>query len=355
MLIKDTNRVLMLTPFYQTQRGNTLTVERLRRGLTWRGFSIEVLSMEQPGWISFLQAAVQEPRYALLHGFHGLYFGQALELVPQINQLPLLLTTTGTDLNLDLYGSNRSVVMKALCAAQRIIVFNEDSRKKIVEVEVKFEVEVKAGSGLNDKLVTIPQGVSLEGNRIRKRSEFGLADDNIVFLLPSGLRAVKNIEMALDGLEKVHKEFPEVRLLIIGVIIEPQYADSIQRRIRKLPWISYLGEIPHKEMREILSLGDIVINTSISEGQPQGALEAMSLGKPAILSAVPGNLNLLTHGVEGFYQRNEDELISAAKALIVNRELREDMGQDAKKMVEIKFAVEKEWEAYAEVYWDLLS
>ena len=338
-------RVLLITPFYKVQRGNSLTVDRIKRGLSEKGFSLEVLTMEQPGWLSSLKTAVQEQRYAMIHGFHGVYFGQVLEMVPQINKLPLLLTTTGTDLNLDLKGAQRPVVLKALDAVRKIIIFNDDMRKIIVELS----------PCLKEKLVTIPQGVSLYGNNRGIRQDFGLDENNIVFLLPSGLRAVKNIDLAIDALEKVHQEYPEVRLVIIGAVIDHDYADYIKKRLIKLSWVSYLGEIPHDQMKNILFHGDIVLNTSNSEGQPQGALEAMSLGKPAILSSVPGNLNLITHGVEGFYQRNEKELIRAAKTLIVNADLRKEMGIAAQKMVEAKFAVEKERDAYTEVYRQLLS
>jgi len=146
-----------------------------------------------------------------------------------------------------------------------------------------------------------------------------------------------------------------VRLVIIGAVIDHDYADYIQKRLIKLSWVRYLGEIPHDQMKNILFLGDIVLNTSNSEGQPQGALEAMSLGKPVILSAVPGNLGLIIHGVEGYYQSNEKELIKAARSLIVNADLRKGMGMAAQRMVETRFAIEKEMDAYAEVYRQLLS
>ena len=213
----------------------------------------------------------------------------------------------------------------------------------------------KDSPNLAEKLVTIPQGIYLEGNQPYTRSEFGLRGDEVVFLLPSGLRPVKNLELAINALEKVHQEFPAVRLVIIGAVIDPAYAAQIRNRIQPLPWVIYLGEIPHQAMPGILAMGDIVLNTSDSEGQPQGALEAMSLGKPALMTAVPGNLNLITDGVEGFYVRNEAELIRAARFLVQDRALRRTMGEAAQKLVQTRFAVENEWAAYAELYRELLS
>lgn len=335
----------MLTPFYQMQRGNSRTVARIKKGLLEQGFSIDVLAMEQPGWQNCLEEAVSARRYALIHGFHGLYFGQALEKIPGLKEIPLLLTTTGTDLNLDLKGPKRPVVIQALAAARKIIVFNPDLGQIVAE----------AAPSLAEKLVTIPQGVYLEGDRSYTRSEFGLRRDEVVFLLPSGLRPVKNLELAINALEKVHNEFSVVRLVIIGAVIDPAYAAQIQNRIQPLPWAIYLGEIPYQSMPGILALGDIVLNTSDSEGQPQGALEAMSLGKPVLMTAVPGNLNLIMDGVEGFYLRDEADLIRAARTLLKDHDLRKVMGAAAQKLVQNRFAVENEWSAYAELYRELLS
>ena len=119
-------------------------------------------------------------------------------------------------------------------------------------------------------------------------------------------------------------EFPAIRLVIIGAVIDPAYAAQIRNRIQALPWVTYLGEIPHQAMSGILALGDIVLNTSDSEGQPQGALEAMSLAKPTLMTAVPGNLNLITDGVEGFYVRDEADLIRSARILLEDPALRKN-------------------------------
>jgi Glycosyltransferase len=176
-----------------------------------------------------------------------------------------------------------------------------------------------------------------------------------VFLLPSGLRAVKNIELAIDGLSLLQQHDPQIRLLIIGPIIEEEYARAILNRIHKLPWITYLGEIPHSQMAGMLSLGDAVLNTSHSEGQPQTALEAMSLGKPCILTAVPGNINLVQTGREGFYISNANDLRQAGHILLTSPVLREEMGQNARRLIERRFTLARELDAYNQLYQEMVK
>ncbi len=332
--------VLMITPFHRSQRGNSQTTARLQMFLSARGFHIDRLSLEDNDWQEGLQRALKESRYHLVHGFHALHFGQVLRAVPELKKLPLLLTTTGTDIHQDLLGAKQDIVVEAMQAADKLVVFNEDFtsilRAKYPELGYKLE--------------TIPQGVFLETGPAKTREELGLSPNDVVFLMPSGLREVKNIGLAIDSLTKLHREHSNLRLLIIGATIEEQYSRQIFDRINSLSWVTYLGEIPHAEMSGILSLGDVVLNTSHSEGQPQGALEAMSLGKPCILTAVPGNLNLIEPGREGFYINGKDQLITAAETLIIDPALRKAMGQYAQKLAATRFTLEQELAAYARIY-----
>lgn len=338
-------RILMLTPFQNKQRGNSITSARLQNGLGGRGYQIDCLSLEHEDYRKLLADAVGSGEYGLIHAFNATYTGQALAAIQEMKALPLLLTTTGTDLHYDLLGQGRGHVLAALDTAAKIAIFNEHFRQIFLDHYPEAVV----------KLRTIPQGVVLEDGKPISRRQLGIAEDEFVFLLPSGLRPVKNIAMALNALQRLRKQFPRVRFMIIGAVIDEQYSREIIQRIGKLEWVSHYSEIPHEDMKAYLELGDVVLNTSQAEGQPQGALEAMSLGKPCLLTAAPGNLNLITAGVEGFYVHNEDELYILAKKLIEDGSLRLRMGAAARCLVENRFAPGPEIEAYHELYEELLT
>lgn len=337
-------RILMLTPFQKKQRGNSVTSARLQNGLRGRGYQVDRLSMEDDIYRKSLADAVGSGKYDLIHAFHAKYCGQALAAVPEMKELPLLLTTTGTDLHYDLLGQGRPAVLAAFNTAQRIVVFNDDFR----QVFMDNYPEVVA------RLRTIPQGVALAAGKAVAREQLGIAKEQFIFLLPSGLRPVKNIEMAINALQRLREHFSHIHLMIIGAVIDESYSRQIIHRIKDLEWVSHYSEIAHENMKAYLELGDVVLNTSQAEGQPQGALEAMSLGKPCLLTAVPGNLNLITAGAEGFYVHNEDELFRLAKKLIEDSTMRLSMGIAARRLVESKFAPEPEIQAYDRLYQDVL-
>ncbi|MDD3269506.1 MAG: glycosyltransferase [Syntrophomonadaceae bacterium] len=338
-------RILMLTPFQKTQRGNSVTSIRLQSGLRAQGFKVDILSMEDENYHILLAKAINSEKYGLIHAFHAWHCGQALAAVPEMKALPLLLTTTGTDLHYDLLGQGRSSVLAAFNTAQKIVVFNEDFRQIILDNYPE----------VISKLRTIPQGVVLAEGQAVSRAQLGIAEQQFVFLLPSGLRPVKNIEMSINALQRLRDIYPQIHLLILGTVFDAQYSQQLLQRIKELEWVSYCGEIVHENMKGYLLLGDVVLNTSHAEGQPQGALEAMSLGKPCILSAVPGNLNLITAGVEGFYVHSEDELFIYAEKLMNDYDLYLRMGLAACQLVESKFAPEMEIQAYDQLYQEILG
>ncbi len=338
-------KILMITPFHKNPRGNKLTSERLQAGLHQRGWNLELLSLESYNWQEMLGKGLREKRYSMVHGLNITHFTRVLSAFPDITRLPLLLTTTGTDVNYDLFLNRRPVITRTLNSVSYIVIFDDYFKTTFEELYPEYSY----------KLVTIPQGVYLQKGEGPNRSQLGLNEDDFIFLLPSGIRPVKNLELAIDALEKLQPEFPHLRLLILGTIIDKEYSNCILKRINDLPWVIYPGEFPHQQMYSLLSTGDVVLNTSHAEGQPQAALEAMSLGKPCLLTAVPGNINIIENGREGYYVHNQDDLAAAARKLMLNRELRQQMGENARHLVQKKYSLKKELDAYESLYHKVLS
>lgn len=331
-------KILMITPFKQVQRGNSRTSIRLCEGLGKRGYEIDLISMEEEGYLEQLQNMLVQKDYTLVHALNASYFSRFAHLLPA--DIPRILTMTGTDLNCDLAGTSQEAVLCALDSSQAIVVFHPQFKTRLSAMLPSLE----------DRIYTIPQGVQLPYGDCIPAKNLGINQGDFVFLLPSGLRPVKNLELALDALEIVEKQHPAVKLLIIGTVIDPIYAEKIRRRILRSPWVIYVNEVPHKDIRELFQLGDVVLNTSWSEGQPQAALEAMSLGKPAILTPVPGNLGIITEEEHGFYAATPEEIAHWALTLIHNQELHRELGQNAQRLVQDMYSPEYEFDAYDKLY-----
>ncbi|HEX3012245.1 MAG TPA: glycosyltransferase [Syntrophomonadaceae bacterium] len=337
------HRILMVTPHIKSQRGNSITAARLYAGLQQYGFIMDLVSFDEPDWRLHLDRCTRAVNYRLVHAFHAFQFSRIADY-NSINTIPLLITTTGTDINYDLTGPNKQPTLSVLLKAKKIVYFNQSLAEYSAEIDPR----------LRSRSVIIPQGIELTPGYPLSRSDLGLSPDNVVFIIPSGLRPIKDLDLAIDALESIYPECPQLRLLIVGAPIDAKYTAHIKYRISTLNWATYLGEVPHRQIRSIMETADIVLNTSRAEGQPQGALEVMSLGKPCILTAVPGNCGIIKHGRHGYYVNTSDELAALALKLIRDPNLQHIMGDAARQLVRERFSAENELSAYSRIYQELL-
>ncbi|SHG77608.1 Glycosyltransferase involved in cell wall bisynthesis [Thermosyntropha lipolytica DSM 11003] len=325
--------VILLTPFYSQQRGNKITASRLWAGYRGRGVKAYLVSLDDTEWIFKIRDILKNTNnLAVLHGFNARYMMNALERMPELKKLPLLLTLTGTDINED----RGYTFYPVLSWASYIVVFQAYFAHGLSKVY----------PDLKEKIRIIPQGVKIPLVEGKTRRDLGWEEKEIVFILPSGIRPVKNIMLAVKALHKVYLSYPQIRLVILGPLIDEDYGKEVLKAVKEYSWIRYLGEIEHEKIGDYLALSDVVINCSLSEGQPQAALEAMGLGKPAILTAVPGNLGVIEDKKEGLYVKNLDELARAAAFFVENPEEKERMGKNAKELVRAKYRPEWEIDQY---------
>jgi len=336
--------VLLVTPYKKQLRGNTVTSQRLQMGLSQMGYAIDMLSLDEAeGW-SEAEARLARGHYGILHVLHGASLEGVLQRLPKAAGLPLVITSTGTDINVDLSGPKRSQIEKAFQQADRVVVFSP----------AFLSLLAGAIPDITAKLRVIPQGVLLPEGPAWSRSAMGWEEDDIIAVLPSGIRPVKRIEWALEAMETAAVYAPKLRLVIAGPVIYSGYAEGIMGQIQYSPRTAYLGEIDHRAISGLYAAADLVLNTSLAEGQPQAALEGMSLGLPAIMTAVTGNLGIMTGGREGFYVRDPRELAQAMLRLAENQELRREMGAAAARLVRENYSVTAEWEQYHLLYQELL-
>ena len=97
---------------------------------------------------------------------------------------------------------------------------------------------------------------------------------------------------------------------------------------------------------------DIYLSTSLHEGLPMSALEAMAHGLPVVAPDVGGFRDLIEHGKEGFLVASRDPGAYAAfcRQLLANPALRQRLGQAARAKVAGRFSAEAMAAAYARLY-----
>jgi sugar transferase (PEP-CTERM/EpsH1 system associated) len=190
--------------------------------------------------------------------------------------------------------------------------------------------------------------------RIELREKFGITiqEDTFIAGCIGSLKPVKNQQMLLDALVKLKQSRPlnKLKVLFVGVgndlhalksfVIENNLADDV----------AFLGN--RHDIPQLLSLMDILVSTSISEGLSNVFLEAMSSGIPVISSNHFGASQIIKHAQNGFLIKpgDIDALSCRIEQLMLDKQLCKKMGTCARNIILQEYSMEKMISSYEQLY-----
>ena len=335
-------RIAIMAPnYYPVETGNAVTVRRIEQHLRLLGCEVQVFPVDQlPG--DKLLSGVKKFAPQLLHAFHGYLGGRMALALAQSLALPYLVTLTGTDVYQALSDQRKPEVHAVLRGAARLVAFHAC---------VKRRLAVHLPS-LEERATVIPQGVELPTLAGTAAGEGG----TFTFLLPSGLRPVKNVMFPLQPLALLHAVHPQIRLLLVGPVLDPVYATEVMDALEQYPFARYLGAVQHDAMGELFSAADVVLNSSFIEGgMANSVLEALAYAKALLVTDIEGNRSIIKDCVNGLLYRDAEEFRVKAEHLVTDGQLRGRLGRNGRALVRDKYTPEKEARAYLELYQEILQ
>jgi glycosyltransferase involved in cell wall biosynthesis len=339
-------RIALVTPVaFPSVRGNAVTVGRLVEGLRRRGVAAAVvdLSRTPPAEVERRLDAFGP---AVVHAFHAFRGAPVAARFAGARGLPLVISLTGTDVNIDLFhAERRAATIAVVRAAQAMVAFHDSLRVKLVgEVpETAPRVEV------------IPQSVTLGDESYPLEGRVARRPGEVRLLLPAGIRRVKNVLFPLGPLGRLAARHP-LRLLVVGPIIEPDEGARLLDALTGLTWAGYLGEVPHGQMASLLDQIEVVINSSLSEGgMANSVLEAMARGRVVLASDIEGNRSVIEDGADGLLFGDAESFERQAERLVRDPALRARLGAAARAKVARLYPPEREIEAHLALYRRLLA
>jgi glycosyltransferase involved in cell wall biosynthesis len=118
--------------------------------------------------------------------------------------------------------------------------------------------------------------------------------------------------------------------------------------------IAFLGHRP--DAREILSALDVFLLTSVFEGLPYSAIEALACGTPVVATDVTGTQDVVLPGESGLLAPAGDveALAQHVASLLASREEARRLGRRGREDVLARFSVERMVERTADLYRELL-
>ena len=164
----------------------------------------------------------------------------------------------------------------------------------------------------------------------------GAPSSTPVFLLPAGLRPVKDVLWAADAAEAAARRLAETRRLcgdgtrlkgesasspafamaVVGPALDAAYASLVSEKARACSpsaggagAFASAGPVPRGVALEYMRAAAGVLNTSASEGQSGALLEAAAAEAPVLARDIPGNralLDLLEEAAKAFFCASAD-------------------------------------------------
>lgn len=185
------------------------------------------------------------------------------------------------------------------------------------------------------------------------RSELGIPADSFVYGTVSRLDPVKNQIMMLESFAHCLKDYPESYLLMVGDGPERQTLEAQAESLGVSGRVRFTGFIT--EPAQHLALMDAFLLSSHTEGTSMTLLEAMSLGLPAVVTAVGGNVEVVEHELSGLIAPDSDTAAFAQEMARLQQQtaLREKISEAARARFQSRFSAEAMVKSYLRVYYQL--
>ena len=145
-----------------------------------------------------------------------------------------------------------------------------------------------------------------------------------------------------------------VKFIYAGRSSTTNYQQMLIAKTKKLSNLSYYGELPVQKTNELLAKSALFVNTSVThEGFPNTYIQAWLRETPVVaLNFDPDNL-IKSHEM-GLHSGNFDQMVKDIRYLINNKNVRKQMGRNARKYALENHDIEKIGEKYLGLFQSLI-
>lgn len=236
---------------------------------------------------------------------------------------------------------------KFLKSFDRVVGVSDEIVKEMKQKKIKNVLKIGNGIDLN-KFTNV--------NRSDKYcKEFGIEGSMVVIGMISSLGIEKGHTFALRAFAKVIKTRTNLKMLIVGGGKENEKLRYLTQELQITEHVIFAGR--RAEIPEILSVIDIFLLSSLTEGTPMALLEAMAAKKAVIATDVGDIPNVIDSGNNGLLIKSKDitEIENAILTLCTDKNKRNAFGDNAYVTVQERYSAENMTKKYCNVYDELLG
>lgn len=278
---------------------------------------------------------------------HAQFGGNGVRILPLAKQMkiPLIVSFHGFDASKKLSSASyRNDLKDVFDYASAIVVCN-----------IGMADVLPLSENHRSKVRWIPYGIDVEQFSNDTSSE---QLDSFSILHVGRLVEKKGVPDLIRAFAKATKEVDQMNLNIVGAGREEDECRALVKEYSLQSKVIFHGWKSPLEVKELMQQCDLfVLNSRVdskgdAEGLPNGLLEAMAMGKPALSTRHAGIPLAIENEVSGLLvdERDTDSLAQQIIRLYHNKELRQAMGKAARTKVENRFTMKRMHEDLRDIY-----
>lgn len=228
---------------------------------------------------------------------------------------PLLAAAWGSDIMIEAQKSSllRFFAKLTLRSADAVVVDSEVHREAVLSLGCKAW-----------KVCCFPWGIDLDRfkpqDSIAIRQELGWISNRIIISTRTH-SLLYGVEYLIRAMPRVLENARDAKLLLLGEGPQLSYHKSLVRQLGIKEAVRFVGYVENEHLPGILNAADVYVSTSFSDGSSASLMEALGCGLPVVVTDIPGNMEWIKDGENGFLAPFGD---SAALAVCILKLLQDD-------------------------------
>ncbi len=305
------------------------------------------------GWLSYvllpfyllmgiftLYRVCRKGKIEVIHANWVLPNGPIALVVSRLLKIPFVLSLHGSDI----YVSRKKkifafIARKVFQAAGKVTACSQDLKDAAIQLGSSEDKTHLLAWGAD------PEIFSPERYSIPFRKELGVLPEHILVAAVGRLVHKKGFDVLISAWKSVSEKHPNARLIVGGDGPLRKILEDQAKSLGIMETITFIGRVSWQNMPVFLASADIFVLPSVRDrygnmdGLPTVLLEAMSSGVACVASELGGVPLVLRNRHNGILVQggSKDELSGAINHLIVESNLRKEMGKAARLSVVDEF------------------
>ena len=194
--------------------------------------------------------------------------------------------------------------------------------------------------GLQGSIDLLPNAVDIKAYKV----DVNLKNETPLIGYLGRLKKYKSVDHVLEAFSIVHRQIPDVRLLIVG---DGDCLPMLERRATELKIqdrVSFTGFVSHEEKVKLLNKMWLAVNPSPKEGWGLTVIEANACGTPVVAANSPGLCDSVVDNETGLLYTfaNITEMAKKIIFLIQNKNYSDKLAENS-----LKWAQQFSWDSSA--------